>query len=98
MAARWRPAGDDVVRLRLRHPVPLRIGDRAVLRDPGRRRVAAGLHVLDVAPPPLVRRGAAARRAAELSGVRGPDAAGELRRRGSCGGPTSWRWACPRSR
>jgi selenocysteine-specific elongation factor len=82
MAARVRPLGDDVVRLRLRHPVPLRIGDRAVLRDPGRRRVAAGLHVLDVAPPALVRRGAAARRAAELSGVVGPDAAGELRRRG----------------
>ncbi len=82
VAARVRPLGGDVVRLRLRHPVPLRIGDRAVLRDPGRRRVAAGLHVLDVAPPALVRRGAAARRAAELSGVVGPDAAGELRRRG----------------
>ena len=82
VAARVRPLGDDVVRLRLRHPVPLRIGDRAVLRDPGRRRVAAGVHVLDVAPPALVRRGAAARRAAELSGVVGPDAAGELRRRG----------------
>lgn len=82
LAARVRSLGDDVVRLRLRHPVPLRIGDRAVLRDPGRRRVAAGLHVLDVAPPALVRRGAAARRAAELSGVAGPDAAGELRRRG----------------
>jgi len=82
VTARVRPLGGDVVRLRLRHPVPVRIGDRAVLRDPGRRRVAAGLHVLDVAPPALVRRGAAARRAAELTGVVGPDAAGELRRRG----------------
>jgi selenocysteine-specific elongation factor len=82
VAVRVRPLDGDVVRLRLRHPVPLRIGDRAVLRDPGRRRVAAGLHVLDVAPPALIRRGAAARRAAELSGVVGPDAAGELRRRG----------------
>ncbi len=82
VAARVRPLGHDVVRLRLRHPVPLRIGDRAALRDPGRRRVTAGLHVLDVAPPALVRRGAAARRAADLSGVVGPDAAGELRRRG----------------
>ena len=82
VAARVRPLGDDAVRLRLRHPVPLRIGDRAVLRDPGRRRVAAGLTVLDVAPPPLRRRGAAARRAAELADVHGPDAAGELRRRG----------------
>jgi selenocysteine-specific elongation factor len=82
VAARVRPLGDDVVRLRLRHPVPLRIGDRAVLRDPGRRRVAAGLTVLDVAPPLLRRRGAAARRAAELADVHGPYAAGELRRRG----------------
>ncbi len=82
VATRVRPLGGDVVRLRLRYPVPLRIGDRAVLRDPGRRRVAAGLRVLDVAPPALVRRGAAARRAVELSGVVGPDAAGELRRRG----------------
>ena len=35
VAARVRPLGGDVVRLRLRQPVPLRIGDRAVLRDPG---------------------------------------------------------------
>ena len=82
VAARVRPLGGDVVRLRLRHQVPLRVGDRAVLRDPGRRRVAAGVTVLDVAPPPLRRRGAAARRAVELAEVQGPDAAGELRRRG----------------
>jgi len=82
VAAHVRPLGDDVVRLRLRHPLPLRIGDRAVLRDPGRRRVTAGLSVLDVAPPPLRRRGAAVRRARELAEVGGPDAAGELRRRG----------------
>ena len=44
--------------------------------------MAAGLTVLDVAPPLLRRRGAAARRAAELADVHGPDAAGELRRRG----------------
>ena len=82
VAARVRPLGGDLVRLRLRHPVPLRVGDRAVLRDPGRRRVAAGVTVLDVAPPPLRRRGAAARRAVELADVHGPDAVGELRRRG----------------
>jgi selenocysteine-specific elongation factor len=81
--ARVRPLGADTVRLRLRHPVPLRIGDRAVLRDPGQRRVAAGLTVLDVAPPPLRRRGAAAQRGKELAGMTGTaDAAGELRRRG----------------
>jgi selenocysteine-specific elongation factor len=70
------------VRLRLRRPLPLRIGDRAVLRDPGRHLVAAGLTVLDVRPPALRRRGAAARRAAELAALTGTaDAAGELARR-----------------
>ena len=61
---RVRPLGPDTVRLRLGRPLPLRIGDRAVLRDPGRRVVAAGLVVLDVRPPELRRRGAAAARAA----------------------------------
>jgi selenocysteine-specific elongation factor len=80
---RVRPLGDDTARLRLHHPVPLRIGDRAVLRDPGRRRVVAGATVLDVVPPPLRRRGAATRRAEELTSMSGtPDAAAELRRRG----------------
>jgi selenocysteine-specific elongation factor len=85
VSARVRPLGTgDTVRLRLRHPLPLRIGDRAVLRDPGRRQVAAGATVLDVRPPALARRGAAARRAAELAAVAGePDAAGELARRGA---------------
>jgi selenocysteine-specific elongation factor len=80
---RVRPLGPDTARLRPAHPLPVRIGDRAVLRDPGRRRVLAGLTVLDVAPPPLRRRGAAARRADELATMTGtPDAAEELRRRG----------------
>ncbi|HVQ92711.1 MAG TPA: SelB C-terminal domain-containing protein [Mycobacteriales bacterium] len=81
--ARVRPLGTDTVRLRLDRPLPLRIGDRALLRDPGRRQVAAGLTVLDVRPPALARRGAATVRAAELSTMDGqPDGAGELRRRG----------------
>lgn len=67
---RLRPLGPAHGRLRLDRPLPLRYGDRAVLRDPGRRRIAAGLRVLDVDPPPLTRRGAARTRAAELSGVR----------------------------
>jgi len=80
---RVRPLGTDTVRLRLARPLPLRIGDRAVLRDPGRRVVVAGLAVLDVRPPELRRRGAAAARAATLAGMGGaPDAAGELARRG----------------
>jgi selenocysteine-specific elongation factor len=80
--ARVRPLGADTARLRLAQPLPLRVGDRALLRDPGRHHVAGGVTVLDVAPPPLRRRGAAAARAAELSTMDGrPDPAGEVRRR-----------------
>ncbi|MFJ9031071.1 SelB C-terminal domain-containing protein [Streptomyces sp. NPDC102274] len=78
-----RPLGEDTVRLRLAGAVPLRIGDRALLRDPGRHRVPAGITVLDVRPPRLTRRGAAAARAHALQAVTGPpDGAAELRRRG----------------
>ncbi|TCC00244.1 selenocysteine-specific translation elongation factor [Micromonospora zingiberis] len=80
---RVRPLGADTVRLRLARSLPLLVGDRALLRDPGRRHVAGGVTVLDVAPPPLRRRGAAAARAAVLATVDGrPDLSGELRRRG----------------
>lgn len=85
VTVRTRPlAGEDgdLVRLSLRHPLPLRVGDRALLRDPGSRRIW-GVQVLDPAPPALKRRGAAAVRAkalAQLSGA--PDLASELERRG----------------
>ncbi|WP_435587458.1 selenocysteine-specific translation elongation factor [Micromonospora aurantiaca (nom. illeg.)] len=80
--ARVRPLGPDTARLRLARPMPLLIGDRALLRDPGRHHVAGGVTVLDVDPPPLRRRGAAAARAAVLAGLDGrPDLPGELRRR-----------------
>ena len=80
---RVRPLGPDHARLTLRTPLPLRIGDRALLRDPGRHRIAAGLTVLDVRPPPLTRRGAAVRRAAVLTDCGDlPDTFAELRRRG----------------
>lgn len=83
VAVRIRPLGEDTARLRLARPLPLRIGDRALLRDPGRRYVAGGVVVLDVAPPPLRRRGAAAARGAVLATVDGrPDERDELRRRG----------------
>ncbi|MEV8503606.1 selenocysteine-specific translation elongation factor [Actinoplanes sp. NPDC051475] len=79
---RVRPLGTDTARLRLARALPLRIGDRALLRDPGRHHVAGGVTVLDVVPPGLQRRGAAAARAGTLSGMDGvPDLAGELRRR-----------------
>jgi selenocysteine-specific elongation factor len=79
---RIRPLGADTARLRLDRPLPLRLGDRALLRDPGLRRLAGGITVLDVAVPPLRRRGAAAARAAELATMDGrPDERDEVRRR-----------------
>ena len=82
VAVRLRPLGPDTVRLVLHRPLPLRAGDRALLRDPGRQSVAAGVLVLDADPPVLRRRGAAADRAgALLDGV--PDLAAEVGRRGA---------------
>jgi selenocysteine-specific elongation factor len=66
VGARLRPLDGAVLRLRLAAPLPLRIGDRLLLRDPGSRRVS-GADVLDVDPPELRRRGAARQRAAELA-------------------------------
>lgn len=78
-----RPLGEDTARLTLRRELPLRIGDRAVLREPGGSRIPCGVTVLDVRPPRLDRRGAGRARAAELAGMTGrPDGAAELRRRG----------------
>ncbi|MGY1581937.1 selenocysteine-specific translation elongation factor [Streptomyces sp. MN13] len=86
VAARVRPLGPGSARVRLARPLPLRVGDRALLRDPGRHRIAAGVDVLDVTPPELRRRGAARSRAAELAALTGapPQAVAEailLRRR-----------------
>lgn len=61
-----RPLG-TAARLRLAVPLPLRVGDVGLLRDPGEHRIAAGIEVLDVRPPPLRRRGAARQRAEELA-------------------------------
>lgn len=78
---RTRPLGDDLYRLRLAHPLPLHVGDRAVLRDPGARRLW-GVRILDPAPPSLRRRGAARRRTADLAASTGrPSLSDELRRR-----------------
>jgi selenocysteine-specific elongation factor len=82
VAVRVRPLGPGFARLRPDRPLPLRFGDRAVLRDPGRRAVVAGVEVLDVLPPALRRRGAAARRAAELAEPDVGTVVAELRRRG----------------
>lgn len=48
MAVSARPLGSDTALLSLPTALPLRIGDRALLRDAGRHRIAAGVTVLDV--------------------------------------------------
>ncbi len=81
-----RQLGAAAARLRLARPLPLRVGDVGLLRDPGEHRIAAGIEALDVRPPGLRRRGAARDRAAELATgrVRPPDCAraAELRAAG----------------
>lgn len=66
-------ASGAFARLTLGRPLPLQPGDRGVLRDPGRHAVAAGIRVLDVDPPALIRRGAARCRAQQLADGYGPD-------------------------
>jgi selenocysteine-specific elongation factor len=59
--------GAAVARLTLRDELPLHVGDRVLLRDPGSAGVTIfGATVLDVAPPPLARRGTAAAAGREL--------------------------------
>lgn len=81
---RLRPFDDDHGRLTLDRRLPLVLGDRLVLRDPGSARVLGGAQVLDADPPALRRRGDSARRAAELSGLAaGGDIGAEVARRGA---------------
>lgn len=65
--ARCRPFDADHARLRLAAPLPLRVGDQAVLRGSGTPVVLGGVVVLDVDPPALVRRGAGGVRADVLA-------------------------------
>jgi selenocysteine-specific elongation factor len=75
-----RPLGEDTARLTLGVDLPLRVGDRVVLRPD--RGVAGGAVVLDVDPPRLGRR-ATRHRAGELETYPDvPDGQSELRRRG----------------
>lgn len=62
-----RPLSPDFARLSLAHPLPLQLLDRFVVRSPGGRHVVAGVEAVDLRPPELNRRGAARRRAEELS-------------------------------
>lgn len=61
-----RPLGAETARLTSDTRLPWRVGDRAILRDPGSRRLWS-VQVLDVGPLPLARRGAAGRRGQALA-------------------------------
>ena len=76
------PVLPAVVRLTLRDPLPLHVGDRVLLRDPGSAAVTIlGATVLDVDPPALARRGAAAAAGRELAAWPDPPSAADLLRR-----------------
>jgi selenocysteine-specific elongation factor len=78
---RVRPLGADTARLTFSEALPLKLGDRLVVRHD--RGVAGGAVVLDADPQAFHRRGAARRRAADLEGFADvPDAMAELARRG----------------
>jgi len=81
--ARIRPLGTPAVtRLMLRDPLPLHVGDRVLLRDPGSAALMIlGATVLDVDPPALARRGAATAAGRELASWPDPPSAADLLRR-----------------
>ncbi|MBT2568069.1 selenocysteine-specific translation elongation factor [Arthrobacter sp. ISL-85] len=77
--ARLRPFGADHARLVLDRHLPLVLGDRLVLRDPGSRSVLGGARILDADPPALRRRGDGAHWAERLAGMDpGGDVLGEV--------------------
>ncbi|MFD4673342.1 SelB C-terminal domain-containing protein [Lentzea sp. NPDC058450] len=63
---RVRALGEGAARLRAECELPVRPGDRLLLRDPGGSGPPVGAVVVDVVPEELARRGAAERRGAEL--------------------------------
>jgi selenocysteine-specific elongation factor len=85
--ARTRMLGSRFARLTLDHPLPLHVGDRVLLRDPGAApdrtggRPVFGATVLDVSPPRLRGTGAAAAAARELASWPQTPAAPDLLRR-----------------
>jgi selenocysteine-specific elongation factor len=85
--ARVRMLGGRAARLSLDHPLPLHVGDRVLLRDPGAAadratgRPVFGATVLDVSPPRLRGNGAAAAAERELASWPEPPTAPDLLRR-----------------
>ena len=79
---RLRSFDAEHARLRMDRLLPLTVGDRLILRNPGAQ-LMAGAVVLDGDPPELRRRGAAAQRAVVLSTMQPDgDLAAEVARRG----------------
>ena len=75
-------ADSAYARLRLKDPLPLHVGDRVILRDPGAADLAIyGATVLDPFPPPLARRGAGAAAVRELGAWPDTPTAADLLRR-----------------
>lgn len=72
LPVRVRPLGTRHARVTLPSALPWHVGDRAILRDPGSRRLWAAT-VLDVDPLPLRRRGDARRRAEALGSGAAPE-------------------------
>jgi len=84
MQTKVRMLGADLARLTLAEPLPLHVGERVLLRDPGAAADSPGLTgavVLDVVPPPVSRRGAAAAAVAELRSWPDQPSAADLLRR-----------------
>jgi len=87
MVARARMLGSGLARLSLERPLPLHVGDRVLLRDPGAApdqasgRPIFGATVLDVSPPRLRGTGAAAAAERELASWPEPPATPDLLRR-----------------
>lgn len=67
--ARLRCLDGEHARITLAWPLPLIVGERLLLRDPGQRLVCGGVSVLDPDPPGLTRRGDASRRAQALAAM-----------------------------
>ncbi len=76
------PSRPGFARLTLREALPLHVGDRLLLRDPGSASMLMlGAVVLDVAPPQLSKRGAAAAAGRELAAWPDVPAPADLLRR-----------------
>ena len=87
LVARCRPLDGDLVRLTLSRPLPLRVGDRALLRDPGSR---AGVGRARPGPAAATAAPAGRRRRPGADALRGltgkPDLVSEVGRREVVGG------------